>query len=507
VRYRHRSVTLTEPSWGGQKNDYDKYILGYYQATINIDYWSDYLVNYEIQVTAEDTGGNTATVKQKVDGVLAGALKAIVSAILAVLKAAWDAAMALVDFLIEWIKEQIESMINPILNIFTNISNKIMDAYVSFLLEFIDFLHGFESLTGEEDAWQILVILFNKISFFSEIFEKINNFINTLTTIVNFAEPFLNLINPVGFIMGIVMNKFTSSMGFVNDLLNKVTNTVESIADTIISSIFNMIIGPNGFVDITNNLADISDSDLPSEKAILNFMNVIGISFPGLSIVFTIIDNIFNNGESKSVGNHLSEYAILYKVSAIALSLLGIVFNFKEEIVKRDQVSQNYLENMPNRNYQWDSTEDYINERDAMYYRGRDIPGPGQTQFGRDSVHAEQIGEASIKPREKVKDGLIKIAEGLICGLFVTFSMDAAEEKKDEGNTLWYGIWQGASLWFCYQSLKLGVNGIIEVLQNTLLTNGNVDWQEIKSPSVIIALLAGGIDVILNIYDFINMFS
>ncbi len=86
-------------------------------AVLNIDYWTDYLVDYKVNVTSEDAAGNTVYFEKKINGVFGGVLDALADiwdAVVGAFEAAAKAVGDAVNFLGELLKEMVLALITPL---------------------------------------------------------------------------------------------------------------------------------------------------------------------------------------------------------------------------------------------------------------------------------------------------------------------------------------------------------------------------------------------------------
>ena len=123
VKDNGKSVTFT-----GQGN-------GDFEAKIDIDFWTDYLVDYKVKITATDAAGNDIEWEKKINGVFGGfldVLTAIWDLIAGAFAAAFELMMAALDFLVDLILEIVKSIINsvlsPIKNAMLNFAKSIGDS-------------------------------------------------------------------------------------------------------------------------------------------------------------------------------------------------------------------------------------------------------------------------------------------------------------------------------------------------------------------------------------------
>ena len=103
----------TFSGWGNQT----------FAAFIDIDYWSDTLLDYKVRVTAVDEAGNELVMEKEIEGFFGGILEFLADiwdAIVGAIMAAWEAVVAAMNFLIEIIKRVIQVMmdrvIQPVVN-------------------------------------------------------------------------------------------------------------------------------------------------------------------------------------------------------------------------------------------------------------------------------------------------------------------------------------------------------------------------------------------------------
>lgn len=110
-----------------------------YEAELNIDYWSDYLWSFEIEVMVQDTAGNEVTATKEVESAVCGLLTAIWEAIAGAMTAAWEAVVSAVNFIVEVLKElvlrMIDVVIQPILNLINDFVVSIREILNNALIE------------------------------------------------------------------------------------------------------------------------------------------------------------------------------------------------------------------------------------------------------------------------------------------------------------------------------------------------------------------------------------
>jgi hypothetical protein len=88
-----------------------------FHATIDIDYWGDYLVDYKVNITATDSASNTIYWQDKINGFFGGLLDAIAAiwnAIVGFFQAVFELVMKALSFLKEWILDWLRESIRPV---------------------------------------------------------------------------------------------------------------------------------------------------------------------------------------------------------------------------------------------------------------------------------------------------------------------------------------------------------------------------------------------------------
>jgi hypothetical protein len=102
----------------GKKETFQGFGDQTFDAYIDIDYWSDILVDYKVRVKAVDVAGNEIKMEKKIPGFFGGILEFledIWNAIVGIIVAAWEAVLAVLSFLLDWILSALSSIVTPVL--------------------------------------------------------------------------------------------------------------------------------------------------------------------------------------------------------------------------------------------------------------------------------------------------------------------------------------------------------------------------------------------------------
>ena len=150
----------TYSGWGNQT----------FVAFIDIDYWSDILLDYKVRVTAVDKAGNELVMEKEIEGFFGGILEFLADiwdAIVGVVMAAWEAVVAALNFLIDWIVEGFRSGLVSLIN---GVANMIEGAFAGF----IDQVEGVSNKGALED-WEISLLMVPLAITAWDIVEKIRD--------------------------------------------------------------------------------------------------------------------------------------------------------------------------------------------------------------------------------------------------------------------------------------------------------------------------------------------
>ena len=105
-----------------------------FNAFIDIDYWSDILLDYKVRVTAVDEAGNELVMEKEIEGFFGGVLEFLADiwdAIVGEVMAAWEAVVATLNFLLELIMAFFMSVLQPLIDAIQAAINELANTALS----------------------------------------------------------------------------------------------------------------------------------------------------------------------------------------------------------------------------------------------------------------------------------------------------------------------------------------------------------------------------------------
>ncbi len=104
-----------------------------FSAHLDIDYWSDYQLDFKVEIKTMDINGNIMSVTQTVSSAWFGLLKDVWNAIVEFFKAVKEKALEVLAGLVEWVVERVRGFVNMLVNTVKSVFSDVIDGYGLFL--------------------------------------------------------------------------------------------------------------------------------------------------------------------------------------------------------------------------------------------------------------------------------------------------------------------------------------------------------------------------------------
>jgi len=158
-----------------------------FSAHLDIDYWSDYQLDFKVEIKTIDTNGNVMTVTQTVSSAWFGLLKDVWNAIVEFFKTVKEKALEVLDALVDWVVEKVKAAYASVVNAIKSAVRGVLESYRNLLVVVGGWLEsavgsasstsGFESVGRERYEGVDVKRAVRAMSFVGDILEAIEEFI------------------------------------------------------------------------------------------------------------------------------------------------------------------------------------------------------------------------------------------------------------------------------------------------------------------------------------------